>query len=45
MKMSKGMQWEITYEHTNSQKLLDELDWLNNELKRRYGEDNEGNKV
>ena len=37
MKMSKGYQWEITYEHTDDTKLIDRIDKINSELKKRYG--------
>ena len=38
MKMSKGYQWEITYENTDNQKLLDRIGQINEALKDKYGE-------
>lgn len=38
MKMSKGWQWEITYEHTDNEKLLAEIKELNQKLRDEYGE-------
>ena len=38
MKMSKGYQWEITYEHTDNDALLATISDLNAKLKVEYGE-------
>jgi len=39
-KMSKGYQWEITYEDTNNEKLLSEIHSINEALVLEYGGDN-----
>ena len=38
MKMSKGYQWEITYEHTDNDVLLKEIKDLDLKLRAEYGE-------
>jgi len=38
MKMSKGYQWEITYENTNNDSLLAEIKDLDQKLREEYGE-------
>ena len=36
-KMSKGYQWEITYEDTDDDNLLAEIEYINNKLMSAYG--------
>ena len=40
MKMSKGYQWEITYEHTDNDTLLFRIKDLDQKLREEYGEKN-----
>lgn len=38
MKMSKGYQWEITYEHTDNDELLAQIKDLDQKLRTKYGD-------
>jgi len=38
MKMSKGYQWEITYEDTDNEKLLAEIKAINEQLNQGYNQ-------
>ena len=38
MKMSRGYQWEITYENTDNAELIKQLKEIDNELRREYGQ-------
>lgn len=38
MKMSKGYQWEITFEHVNDVTVLDTIASMNKALTEQYGE-------
>ena len=38
MKMSKGYQWEITYENTDNDALLAQIKDLDTKLRNEYGE-------
>ena len=38
MKMSKGYQWELTYEHTDNDELLAKIRDLDQKLRAEYGE-------
>lgn len=39
MKMSKGYQWEITYEHTDNDTLLGRLKDLDTKLRQEYSQE------
>ena len=39
MKMSKGYQWELTYEHTDNDALLAKLKDFDTKLRAEYGEE------
>ena len=41
MKMSKGYQWEITYENTDNDALLAEIKDLDGKLREEYGQKEE----